>query len=593
MIYTRGKDLGETVLVRRPEFSLRNTIFIRLIVTFLLIMVPVALLGIYIYHWGIRTASEDISKTAVSQISFYLNDLENEIERMKLLQYGFVEDTDLNNLAIIWESMGDIERMESINSVLGRAFTMQNSSDYILDVNVHIRAIGKTISAINGVKDFDEKRYEAMRALLGKQTQLTEWEGHLLLIAAKPAGTVEREPLFIVEFGLDNLKLQEALQQFNVYPDSSAVLITGHAGLVLVSGQGVGRTKDVEELKNDLSKIADGNSESLELEGRSYFVSHAYSSQLDMSIYRFIPEQIVRRPLDKFYIWAWLFAFVSLIIIMVYALSTYKFIHKPLLKLVKGFRRLESGDLELAIAHDANDEFRYIYARFNQMVANLRTLIDQVYKQKILAQRSELKQLQSQINPHFLYNSFFIINTMAKRGDNERIEQFSVQLGEYFQFVTRNASDEVTLKQEIHHAKMYTEIQKLRFSRRIQVRFDDLPAAFEEILVPRLIVQPIIENAFEHSLEKMARNGVISVQFERFEDWACIIVEDNGNSLSNEELERISLAIVHRDDKSETTGMMNIHRRLVITFGEGSGLHLTRGELGGIRVTIRVPLREG
>ncbi|WP_224721565.1 sensor histidine kinase [Paenibacillus vietnamensis] len=578
-------------MAKRPEFSFRNTIFIRLIATFLLIMVPVVLLGIYIYHWSIRTASEDISKTAVSQISFYLNDLENEIERMKLLQYGFLEDGDLNKLAIIWETMGDIERMESINSVLDRLITLQNSSNYILDVNVHIRTIAKSISAVKGVKDFDEKRYYVIHDQFRNQTQLTGWEENLLLIAAKPSGSRERDPLFIVEIELDNMKLKEALQQFNIYPNSAAMLISGKTGLVLVSGEGIDRTNGMRELSVKLSRIADGKSVPLELGGRRYFVSHAYSSHLDMSIYRFIPERIVRRPLDKFYIWAWLFAFVSLVIIVVYAFSTYKFIHKPLLKLMRGFRRLESGDLELAIAHNTNDEFRYIYARFNQMVASLRTLIDQVYNQKIMAQRSELKQLQSQINPHFLYNSFFIINTMAKRGDNERIEQFSVQLGEYFQFVTRNASDEVTLKQEIHHARMYTEIQKLRFSRRIEVRFDDLPAAFEQVLVPRLIVQPIIENAFEHSLEKMARNGLISVQFEQRENWACIIVEDNGNGLSDVELERISRLIEHQDDNSETTGMVNIHRRLVITFGEGSGLHVTRGELGGIRVAIRVPLK--
>lgn len=578
-------------MAKRPEFSFRNTIFIRLIATFLLIMVPVVLLGIYIYHWSIRTASEDISKTAVSHISFYLNDLENEIERMKLLQYGILEDSDLNKLSIIWESMGDIERMESINSVLNRLISLQNSSNYILDVNVHIRTIGKSISAVKGAKDFDKKRYNAIHDKFRNQTQLAGWEENLLLIAAKPSGSRERDPLFIVEIELDIMKLREALQQFNIYPDSAAMLIISNTGLVLVSGERIDRTSGKRELSFKLSRIADGKSVPLELGGRRYFVSRAYSSHLDLSIYRFIPERIVRRPLDKFYIWAWLFAFVSLVIIVVYAFSTYKFIHKPLLKLMKGFRRLESGDLELAIAHDTNDEFRYIYARFNQMVSNLRTLIDQVYNQKIMAQRSELKQLQSQINPHFLYNSFFIINTMAKRGDNERIEQFSVQLGEYFQFVTRNASDEVTLKQEIHHARMYTEIQKLRFSRRIEVCFEDLPAAFEQVLVPRLIVQPIIENAFEHSLEKMARNGLISVQFERRENWACIIVEDNGNGLSNEGLERITRLIEHQDDNSETTGMVNIHRRLVITFGEGSGLHVTRGEFGGIRVTIRVPLR--
>ncbi|WP_424767988.1 sensor histidine kinase [Paenibacillus sp. sgz302251] len=577
-------------MFKRPEFSLRNTIFIRLVTTFVLIMLPIILLGVYIYQWSIRTASDDISKTAVSQIFFYLGDLEKEIERMKLLQYGMLEDTDLNMLAITWETMGDIERMEKITSVLNRIYSIQNSSDYIHNVSVHIQPIAKTFSSLNGAGEFEGERYRAIRAEFGGQgLRPIKWKEKLFLSAAKPSGMKGREPLFTVEIELDSRKLRQSLQQFNTYPGSSTILISGQPGFVLGSGFISALESETQRM---LSGIADGRSGTITLEGDRYFVSHAYSDRLDMSIYRFIPERIVHKPLDKFYTWAWLFAAGAFVIIAVYALSTYKFIHKPLLKLVKGFRRLESGDLEQAIAHEANDEFRYIYARFNQMVANLRTLIDQAYKQKIMAQRAELKQLQSQINPHFLYNSFFILNTMAKIGDTDRIEQFTTQLGEYFQFVTRNSSDEVTLKQEVHHARMYTKIQELRFSRRLKVRFDELPVELERVMVPRLIVQPIIENAFEHSLEKMAQDGIIEVRFERSEEWACIVIEDNGDRLTDEGLRRISSAIAHEDEKLETTGIVNIHRRIVITFGEGSGLQAARGELGGLKVSIRVPLRE-
>ncbi|QMV44047.1 sensor histidine kinase [Cohnella cholangitidis] len=577
-------------MFKRPEFSLRNTIFTRLVMTFLLIMLPIILLGVYIYQWSIRTASDDISKTAVSQISFYLSDLENEIERMKLLQFGMLEDTDMNRLAFTWETMGDIERMEKITSVLNRIYSLQNSSDNIHNVSVHIRSIAKTLSSLNGAGKYEGDRNRAIRAESGGQgSGLIQWKGNLFLHAAKPSGMKGREPLFTVEIELDSRKLRQALQQFNTYPGSSTILISGQPGFVLGSGSVSALDSETQQL---LSGIADDGSATITLGEERFFVSHAYSDRLDMSIYRFIPERIVRKPLDKFYTWAWLFAAGAFVIIAVYALSMYKFIHKPLLKLVKGFRRLESGDLQQAIDHEANDEFGYIYTRFNQMVVNLRTLIDQAYKQKIMAQRAELKQLQSQINPHFLYNSFFILNTMAKIGDTDRIEQFTTQLGEYFQFVTRNASDEVTLKQEVHHARMYTEIQELRFSRRIRVRFDEMPAELERVMVPRLIVQPIIENAFEHSLEKMTRDGIIEIRFERSKEWACIVIEDNGDRLADEELRRISKSIAHENEKSETTGIVNIHRRIVITYGEGSGLQVMRGELGGLKVTIRLPLRE-
>lgn len=578
-------------MLMRRDYSLRNTIFLRLVVTFTLIMLPIVTVGVSIYQWSIRTASDDISKTAVSQISFYLNDLENEIERMKLLQFGFIEDADLNKLAITWETMDDIERMESISLVLNRAFTLQNSSHYIRDVSVHIRPIHKTLSSLSGASGLKTDRYEALRAAIEEYgTKPIVWNGNIYLSAAKQGGLREKGPLFIIEIELDSRKFEEALQQFNTYPGSGSIMKARHAGFLI--GSELVRTLD-EEAQLKLGLIENGSSDTITVDKQRYFVSHAYSERLDTSIYRFIPEKVFRKPLDKFYARAWLFAAGALIIMAVYALSTYKFIHKPLLKLVKGFRRLESGDLEQTIAHDANDEFRYIYERFNQMVVKLRTLIDQAWRQKVLMQRAELKQLQSQINPHFLYNSFFIMNTMAKTGDTERIEMFTTLLGDYFQFVTRNASDDVTLKQEVHHARTYADIQELRFYKRIEVYFEELPQAFERLKVPRLIVQPIIENAFEHSLEKKARNGRIEVRFERCGAWLYIIVEDNGDSLSDDLLKTIEQKLGSEDEFSETTGIVNIHRRLVISCGEGSGIRVSRGDLGGLRVMIRIPLKEG
>ncbi|MED4954092.1 histidine kinase [Paenibacillus macerans] len=570
----------------RQDFSLRNTIFLRLIITFLLIMLPILLSAVYLYHWVVQTASADITKTAAAQTAFYLTDLENEIERIKLLQFSLLEDDNLNELALAWETMATIDRTENMNSLMKRLYTVQNSSMYIKDVSVHIATIDRTMSALGGVRGFEAERYREIRSVFGSASQVIEWNGGLFLGAMKQRGTKGAEPLFTVEIELDTLKLQEALAQFNTYPGSGTLLLSDSAKVALASGTGELSKAGAPFYIREIRPEAAGKTAKLLIAGNRYYAVQAHSADLGLSIYRFIPEQVVRKPLSKFYKWAWVFAACALGIFAAFALSTYKFIHKPMLTLVKSFRRMEQGDLSIYIAHESKDEFRYLYGRFNQMVENLRSLIDQVYKQKIMAQRAELKQLQSQINPHFLYNSFFILNTMAKTGDTERIEQFTTLLGEYFEFVTRNASDLVALEQEIHHARMYAEIQELRFSRRIQVRFDPLPDELRSIPVPRLIVQPIIENAFKHSLEKKVKDGLIAVRFEKASSQVRIIVEDNGDRLADEALERIRITLHDVRDQAETTGMVNIHRRIRITFGEDSGLQTERSELGGLRVTI-------
>lgn len=570
----------------RRDFSLRNTIFLRLIVTFLLIMVPILLFAVYLYHWNVQTASSDITKTAAAQSEFYLTDLENEIERMKMLQYSLLEDDNLNELVLTWETMATIARTENMNSLIKRLYTVQNSSMYIKDVSVHIAAIGRTISAGDGVREFRTERFREIRSVFGSGSQLIEWNGGLFLGAMKQRGIKGAEPLFTVEIELDEQRLQEALAQFNTYPGSGTLLLSDSAKVAVANGTGELANVGVPLYLREIPALLVDNPSRLTVNGSRYYAVQAHSPDLGLSIYRFIPEKVVQKPLSKFYKWAWGFAAAALGIFGVFALSTYKFIHKPMLALVKGFRRIEHGDLSIHIAHESKDEFRYLYGRFNQMVDNLRSLIDQVYKQKIMAQRAELKQLQSQINPHFLYNSFFILNTMAKTGDTERIEQFTTLLGEYFEFVTRNASDLVALEQEIHHARMYAEIQELRFSRRIQVRFDPLPDELRPLPVPRLIVQPIIENAFKHSLEKKTKNGLIVVRFEQAGGQARIIVEDNGDRLTDEALEQIRKSLYEEQDQAETTGMVNIHRRIRITFGEDAGLRTERSELGGLSVTI-------
>ncbi|UKS28109.1 histidine kinase [Paenibacillus sp. HWE-109] len=581
-------------MINRQPFTLRNTIFLRLLSTFLLIMLPILLFGVYLYNWIVQTASEDISKTAVSQLTFYVNDLEKEIERMKLLQFGVIEDEDLNELTLTWDTMDVFKRTEKINALRKRLYAIQNSSPYIKNVSAHIYPIFKTISSANGPSEFDTERYNGLRSdLSSRNKQIIEWNGGLFVSAAKQGVTNGNQPLFIIEIELDQERLQEALDQFNTYPGSGTLMTKENTSVILTSGSLERLWKDIPATIVQIKQNPVHNTGTFTISGSRYYTATASSDYLNISIYRFIPEQIIKKPLDKFYLWAWLFIFVAIVIIAIYAFSTYKFIHKPLLTLVKSFRRMENGDLDVNIQHESKDELGYLYGRFNQMVTNLGSLIDQVYKQKIMTQRAELKQLQSQINPHFLYNSFFILRTMAKIGDVERIGQFVTQLGEYFQFVTRNASDEVLLKQEIHHARMYTEIQELRFSRRIRVQFDALPREIEQMSVPRLIVQPIIENAFEHSLEQMKRSGYIMIRFELEEAEIRIIVEDNGDSLTDETLERISDTLDNGDEHAETTGLVNIHRRVKMTFGEAYGLRISRSELGGLKGIISIPFKGG
>lgn len=180
----------------------------------MLIMTPVMIFGVYIYQWNIKATKNDILETAQAQISFYLSDLESEIERMKLLQYGVLDDTNLNKLALLSVTMDMIERTEKINELRNRLHAIENSSDLIKDVSAHIYPIAKTISSSQGAQDLELERYLAIQsAFHGKGAQIIEVQDGLVLSAISQFGSQSDLPVFIVDIELDTNKLREIASQ--------------------------------------------------------------------------------------------------------------------------------------------------------------------------------------------------------------------------------------------------------------------------------------------------------------------------------------------------------------------------------------------
>nr|WP_318284026.1 histidine kinase [Paenibacillus xylanexedens] len=577
-------------LFRIPAQSWLNSIFARLIMTYLAFVIPLILLGVYLYHWSYDTASQEISLSTDRRLNQFAMELNREIEWMELQQFDIAEDRKLNRLAILWNMMDQVERRETLNYLSERLAAFKNSSAYIRNVYVHIPSVNKSVSAMQGIDDFDQESFSYFSSTREeKGIRFTVKGDNLNLSAVRLTGQRGEDPLFVVQVELDNAEVQNELSQLNLYPESTTLLVEDKTGLA-ISDQ---RRDAILSSHRKSSPTNPQSNFQVSVDDTVYHVNQLHISTLGLSVATYLPEEIVTKPLSRFVQWAWIFAITSFIAIAAYLYSSYKLIHMPLLLLVKRFKKMEGGVLDIPINHHRKDEFGFLYSRFNLMIENLQQLIDRDFKMTMMMQRAELRQLQSQINPHFLYNSFFILNSLARTGDTDRIEQFTNMLGEYFRFITRNGTDHVPLKEEVEHSRIYTEIQQLRFSRRIKVDFGQVPLEMEQIQVPRLIIQPIIENAYEHSLEKNTDMGLLRVHFYMEESFIEFVVEDNGNELRMEDIELLQERLLNETSTDEMTGLMNIHRRLRLTYGEKSGLFLSRSDLQGLRVAVRIQWKEG
>ena len=572
-----------------------NTIFSRLLFTFLIIIIPLYFGGLSVYSWGAQTVKAEICNSMVAQVNSYLKELEYTIRRIEMLQLDCLNDADINKLAVIPEGMSNLEKTRAIMRLQKRLYAIKNSSEYIQNVNVYIPSLNRIVYALGGINSLSDEWYDTLSSVsLNPEPIKIYQDGLLILSVAFPrqSQVTDRKPIFIIGIELSEHMIKNALMRIDDYSGRGTLLISPRLDMKLTYGS---IPQDNNEIYDTLiKKLSNKKSDTFQVKisKTPYLAIYSTSDYLDMTLCKYLPESQVFEPLYKYQVLFWIFTSVAVIIIVFFSVSTKRFIHQPLLKLVKSFQMVEGGNLNVNLEHHHDDEFRYLYRGFNEMVRNLKTLFDQVYTQRLLAQKAELKQLQSQINPHFLYNCFFSLHSMVMKGEYESVEYFTRQLGGYFQYVTRNAADEVKLSQEIIHAGTYADIQARRFRNRIKVEFQALPHEFSNIIVPRLIVQPLIENAFKHGLKDKLANGLLRIYYALDSGFLNICVEDNGDSLSEEDAAKLNQGLDDESPASESTGIINIHRRLRLKYGNGSGLKFSIGEMKGLKAVIMIKLED-
>ncbi|MEK0312546.1 sensor histidine kinase [Cohnella sp. 56] len=569
------------------------TIYPKLVLSFLLMIIPIYLSSLFMNQSGHDVVKKQISASMASRVHFYLSSLETELARLRRLQMEYVSDDDLLSLGTAVSRMNDFERSRTILSVKSKLYLLKSSSPFVENVKLYVPALGRSIMANNYDDTIPAAELAAMLEPRNMSSTVFGFRDRLLLSGVYPdAIYVNRKPVLAIEIELSKAEIVRTLSSMANGEQGGAVWMSADSAWNVASGL---KPQVLTELSGTLgTKLANDRASAtgqftMKTEAGSFFVAHEYSTVLDSTLAVLVPAEKVMQPLNRHRDWIWLLSLIALVLVVAFSYWIHRLIHKPIKRLVVSFRKVEKGDLGVRVYHRNHDEFHYLYNQFNHMLGRIESLIGEVYEQQIRSQRSELKQLQSQINPHFFYNSFFILQGLVQMREHELADRMFRHLGSYFQFITRNGAETVTLEQEMKHASSYVEIQKFRFSGTIEVEQEELPAAWAQAEVPRLIVQPLIENAYLHGLENKTGEGRLHIGFREEPDGRLRIeIEDNGEELDELRLERLRKSVSAADRAIETTGLLNIHRRLQLKFGPDCGLSLSRSALGGLKAELTI-----
>lgn len=564
------------------------TIYPKLLIGFLIAILPVYMLGIFLNQQVASSLREQIGQSMEGNVEFYLTSLTNEIQKLDKVMQSLVVDKDLMTLGMIAPVLSQNELRESILQLESKLALIQNSSSYIADVTAYIPSINKRIKPDDFEDGVTVSEMQQIRDKMRYQLSPLQWRDNKLLINSfYPNDSFsDRDPAYMIEIEMDQEKILE---------DLNNVVDQGQALLYFYGSDNYIMNHEMLELGDELTsffKRQQGNSninKIIEYQGERYLVSMKKSPEYEITLAIFTPEKFILRDFAKFNAIFWILFVLSVIVIILFPYWIFKAIRNPLRKIVGAFGKVEQGDLSVRITQESRDEFKDLSDQFNKMVEQIQSLIHEVYEHQIRTQQSELKQLQSQINPHFLYNSFFILQQLIEFEDVEKAKEFVNYLGHYFQFITRNANSELPLYEEVRHAEAYVNIQSMRFGDRIKVKFDPIPDTVQSMNVPRLILQPIIENAYMYGLESRTSDGILNISNSVEGDVLQIRFEDNGRLLTDEGLLQIHNKLgMTAASGIETKGMVNVHRRLQLKFGPRSGLEVYRNEMGGLGVIMRI-----
>jgi len=585
----------------------RLTLFAKIVLLIVLIMAPLVLFFAYSSEKSIRVVQRELEYSTLHQLNLLLHQVEHNVGQLSGSSDMLLSDGDkaIERLSVSILKLDSYDRMRN-RSLLQNKIKLQKLSGVRLqnELAVYLPGMKEVVTTYPSYYDFDNDgqafRWEDYSRFEVGNSGSPGWS---YLTARSDASRHFVRYLVSPISAYGNLSSAKVI----VEQSFSAASLIGMLGGVKNDGRGepfffhsvYGPIADPDADAGFIGQIASemqtmqlresGEFKSV-LGGEKYLVTYMKSPSLNWYLVDYVPLQKILTPIRFTRVQFYMFTCLVLLLGFFAALLQYRNVQLPIKRLIHSINLFRKGYYSVRLGREPRNEFDILYTGFNQMADEIQQLIEKVYLEELNNREATLKQLQSQINPHFLYNCLFFIKNKAKLGEQEAVVAMALTLGNYFRFTTRVEKQTISLSEEIECIRNYLIIQNLRNSRFAYSII--LPDELLDTEVPRLIVQPIVENAVVHGLEMKKGQGEILVRGGMKDDLVWIAVEDNGAGVTDEQLESLRLRLAQPMSEKTGCGIWNVHQRLKLKYGDRAGLELQHSELGGLKATLaflRVP----
>lgn len=287
------------------------------------------------------------------------------------------------------------------------------------------------------------------------------------------------------------------------------------------------------------------------------------------------------RDVKELILWA---GGMSLFICLAIAWFLARNIAHPINELVSAMEDVEKGNLAVRVEFDRRDEIGMLGKSFNHMVERLKLLMNNLIQKQRKIRKSEVKLLQAQINPHFLYNALDSIKWMAKLNQMDEVTHITTHLGKLLRHSINIGDEFTTVEDSFHLIESYLYIQKVRLGDKLKINMY-IEEKTLNYRIPKLILQPLVENAILHGFEEMEEECLLEILGYEEKDHIILQVMDNGKGIEEKEIENLYRSI----KTDEHIGLYNVDQRVKLYYGRDYGVDILPRAQGGTKATLRIP----
>lgn len=552
----------------------------RLIFSIMVIWLPVsalvlgglALISIHIFRETIANRTD--------KMRYYSAIMNTDIERVIQSLNQLCFNKTVWDFSVTWEGLEDYDSYLLYWDAYSTLKEYRNSSMYISDIFIYVPKTQEILSADRSIIPEPDLYQEMGRLCREEGVTFFDDGDDLYYLFQSSNGLLAgvKVSLRDVRYMLRGYDNGEEYLYFFINAETRELL---------------GKKESLSELDRAVYESLDWTRETMQesgVAGNRYLIYRIGKDSNRFLIVMYIDRQYAYSGLQILTaVWG-ILTLLLLLVPLILAMVLRQLIKRPVDKLQYAMQLAEKENYEYQMPLDESREFNYVFAQYNRMTQKVRNLIQEILEKQLQVEQARYKQLQMQINPHFLFNSLYTGYRMAQSEDCEAVRDLCMYLGDYFSVLTFVSDEDISMENELKFVNTYLRLNKMRFGKRLIYRMD-VEEKLEEYRIPPLLLQPLIENSITQGLEKCSQPCQIEVSIRKRSGRLFFSVRDDADTVSQEGIKELQIIVSQEKMPEGYFGLWNVQNRVRQLEEDNPGVLMEKDSQGWFSVSFSISCR--